>query len=195
MDWAKHTTVVAAMVAAAGLGVTAWGTLISARVAEDQLVQSKVQSEERTRRQASRITYWEEGDEATVVANRSLDPVNLYLTVNYFHAAEDPNDAGRGQVLVAVGTLPPCSRLAIPEAQLEGVIPNEEREGFYVFSVSEISFTDTYGQRWTRDIDGTLTHGWPELPNRELGDVREFMKWLKGASRKMSALDECGAAT
>ncbi|MGV9921510.1 hypothetical protein ACWDUK_30525, partial [Streptomyces cellulosae] len=72
---------------------------------------------------------------------------------------------------------------------------NEDREGFYMFSVSDISFTDTYGQRWTRNIDGTLTHGWPELPNRELGDVREFMKWLKGASRKMSALDECGAAT
>lgn len=60
MDWSKHTAVLAAIVAAVGLGFTAWGTAKSAQVADDQLAQSRDAQQQEEKAQASAVTMWEE---------------------------------------------------------------------------------------------------------------------------------------
>lgn len=62
VEWEKHTAVIAAVVAAVGLALTAWGTVKSAQVADDQLTQSQEQREDSVRSQASRITMWAQGE-------------------------------------------------------------------------------------------------------------------------------------
>ncbi|NMI60233.1 MULTISPECIES: hypothetical protein [unclassified Streptomyces] len=161
MDWAKHTTVVAALVAAAGLGVTAWGTLMSARVAEDQLDQSKEQRTERSMSQASRITAWSEGDN-TVVANRSLDPADVYLDAIVVGSnklavlgAEPQRD------FVYVGTVPPCLRLSIPGDMLRSTLYDTGHTRFDSKNpgpiyVTSIMIVDANGHVWERSNGSPL---------------------------------------
>lgn len=156
MDWAKHTTVVAALVAAAGLGVTAWGTLMSARVAEDQLDQSKEQRTERSMSQASRITAWAEGDNA-VVANRSLDPADVYLDALVVGSKKLAVRGPKPQRdLVYVGTVPPCLRLSIPGDVLRsttlydvGHTQSDPKNPGSIY-VTSIMIVDANGHVWER---------------------------------------------
>ena len=176
MDWGRHTTVLAAVVAAAGLGVTAWGTLVSAEVAEDQLAQSRVQNEERTKRQASRVNMWGEG-EYEVIANRSLDPAFAYVAMY----------DGSREYVVDVGTLPPCTRVSITASMLEETIlvflPKSHSR--YVVPAA-LLFSDTDGRTWRRDYHGgdlKLVHEWP----KRLYTSTDLVA-------KEEPLDECGAA-
>ncbi|MEV8204326.1 hypothetical protein ACWD9X_23425 [Streptomyces sp. NPDC005075] len=155
MDWAKHTTVFAALIAAVGLGVTAWGTLMSARVAEDQLEQSKEQRSERSMSQASRITAWVEEDN-TVVANRSLDPADVYLQAWAVRSnKQDVLGSDPSRDLVYVGTVPPCLRLSIPGDLLRSTLNNmgyiqlDPKNPGPIF-VSSIMIVDANGQVWER---------------------------------------------
>lgn len=191
VDWAKHTTVIAAVVAAAGLGVTAWGTLVTARVAEDQLAQSKVASEERAKRQASRITWWsqlQKGEYAAVIANRSLDPVRVILAVRY-----GDTDSWGKYGAIRMHELPPCSRVVIPRSKLsEGPSRRGTR---YVHSlvVTELRFTDTYGQSWTRRADGTLRRGWGVELDSAFVTLGDAQQWVQDTVSKSTPLEECGA--
>ncbi|MFD8001349.1 hypothetical protein [Streptomyces mirabilis] len=86
---------------------------MSARVAENQLDQSKEQRTEHSMSQASRITAWAEGDN-TVVANRSLDPADVYLDALVVGSKMLVVSGPKPQRdLVYVGTVPPCLRLSI----------------------------------------------------------------------------------
>ncbi|MFC8408017.1 hypothetical protein ACFUG9_31230 [Streptomyces griseoincarnatus] len=180
----------AAVVAAAGLGVTAWGTLVSARVAEDQLAQSKVQSEERTRRQASRITFWTEPyTETTVIVNRSLDPANAFLVTETVNGAE-----GRGYgFIINLGTLPPCSQFRIDSDKLAEALPEKGREGLLDLRQTQLHIIDTYGQSWTRQDDGTLGSGLGVGAEPALTDPGELRDWWKDALSKSDPPDECGS--
>lgn len=80
-DMGKHTAVLAAVVAAASLAISAWGTWKSAQVADDQLAQSRDQQQKALTKQASLVTSWAESN-AAVVANRSLDPASVFLRWN-----------------------------------------------------------------------------------------------------------------
>ncbi|MGW4759399.1 hypothetical protein [Streptomyces chartreusis] len=108
-DLAKHTTALAAFVAAVSLAITAWGTWKSAAVADDQLTQSSQAQAEAERDQASRIAVWAEGDRI-VVANRSLDPAYVTFQVALSADLHWPD-------FVDVGTVPPCTRVAIPSEE------------------------------------------------------------------------------
>ncbi|MFE6639608.1 hypothetical protein ACFVFT_38150 [Streptomyces tendae] len=194
MDWAKHTTVLAALVAAAGLGVSAWGTLLSARVAEDQLAQSKVQNEERAKRQASRITFWEEPphSDPTVIANRSLDPVFVYVGVSYKGDHTPEYD-------MSVGTIPPCTAVRLRADHLSSGIPDNEPEArFNRGSATAIMFVDVYGQMWTRAEDGKLTEGVPAAAGfLRTSDTKERGKRpyvvVATTTLDLKPLEECGA--
>lgn len=155
VDWGKHTTVFAALVAAVGLGLTAWGTLMSARVAADQLDQSQEQRTERSMSQASRITAWAEGDN-TVVANRSLDPADVYLAATVAGSTHQTRLSAEPQRdFVYVGTVPPCLRLSIPGDMLRSTLHDT---GHILFDpknpgpiyVTSIMIVDSNGHVWER---------------------------------------------
>ncbi|MCX4481903.1 hypothetical protein OOK44_36620 [Streptomyces cellulosae] len=171
----------AAVVAAGGLGVTAYGTFVSARVAEDQLNQSKVQNEERTMRQASRVNMWGEG-KYEVIANRSLDPAYAWVIMR---------DGSREYPVVA-GTLPPCTRVSIATSNLEEAIIDfvpkpHAKARRHSMSPAALWFVDTDGRAWRRDYQG--------------GGLRPMYEPLKAVYAisnlvaKEEPLDECGAAS
>lgn len=139
VDWAKHTTVLAAVIAALGLAFTAWGTWKSAQVADDQLAQSKDAKEQQARSQVALITLWGE-DEGVVVANRSLDPATAWVRL-------DINSPNR-PFYVALGSLPPCQRVDIPFGTIQ--------KGAEPWPVRALLVTDADGQEWERKADGTL---------------------------------------
>jgi hypothetical protein len=187
VDWTRHTTVLAAVVAAAGLGVTAWGTLVSARVAEDQLAQSRVQNEERERLQASRITYWQEpaGSTDTVIANRSLDPAAVSVVVT---------DLGVKPYIADFGMVPPCSRVVLPESLLWAAHPRKAKDSLSAKQVDAILIEDANGKQWYRSYDALQPVTQRDVPLVE--KAAESYESVTVGSRdvKVEPLDECGSA-
>ncbi|MEU9072108.1 hypothetical protein AB0D60_35140 [Streptomyces sp. NPDC048306] len=197
MDWAKHTTVFAALVAGIGLGVTAWGTLVSAQVAHDQLAQSKEQRTEESKRQASRITSWREPD-ATIVANRSLDPADVYLDIE---AITDDNATST----TFLGTVPPCVRVRIPSSALEAHMDVDEPDNYEAAWVTSLGIIDTYGQIWKRTVGepqwtgsagGTLTRAEPHAYQFDIlyGSEADQSNWLLNEA-SIDPLEDCAAGT
>ncbi|MFF0698456.1 hypothetical protein ACFYU4_38200 [Streptomyces tendae] len=197
MDWAKHTTVFAALVAGAGLGVTAFGTLVSAEVANDQLAQSKEQRTEESMRQASRITSWREPG-ATVIANRSLDPADVYVDI------EAIND-GDGTSTTFLGTVPPCVRVRIPSSVLNARMHVDEGNIHAAAWVASLGIIDTYGQiwkrtvgepQWTSEVGGTLTRAEPYAYQISIlhGDEADQSRWLLNEA-SIDPLEDCSTGT
>ncbi|MGA5089218.1 MULTISPECIES: hypothetical protein [unclassified Streptomyces] len=176
----------AAVVAAAGLGVTAWGTLMSARVAEDQLAQSRVQNEERERQQASRITYWQEpaSPSNTVIANRSLDPAAVSIVVT---------DFGVKPYIADLGMVPPCSRVVIPETLLWDAHPKKANDPFPTMQVGAILIEDANGKQWYRSYD-VLSPAQRDLPLLEEATEANEAVTMWSRDVKVEPLDECGSA-
>ncbi|MFF9569901.1 DciA family protein [Streptomyces sp. NPDC014685] len=202
-DWARHTAVLAAVVSAIGLAVTAWGTYKTAQVANDQLAESREQDERNARLQASQVTMWLEPD-ALVLANRSLDPALVYfqgkqpLDKGLFAQKEGVPDARKKVVFtVRIGTIPPCTRVAMPRGE-----SNHIRIGVDDLLVEGLLIVDAEGTQWLRSADGPLRRY--KLPGAQ-GDVMEEFRrvvqetpgqWglsaqnVKGA--KFTSLDSCG---
>ncbi|MFB8402243.1 hypothetical protein [Streptomyces sp. NPDC055912] len=145
-DWTKHAAVLAALIAAIGLAVSAWATVKAVALADIQLTQAHEQKDEEERQHVSRVAFWGEGDDKTVVANRSTDPVRLWLRVLTTSKSLDYKP---------IGTLPPCKRLEIPLA----VNPS----GRTIVDVKALVITDRNGKSWERRSDGTI-HPVLELP-------------------------------
>lgn len=197
MDWAKHTTVFAALVAGAGLGLTAFGTLLSAEVADDQLAQSKEQRTEESMRQASRITAWREPG-ATIVANRSLDPADVWLDLE---AISDGDESAT----TFLGTVPPCVRVRIPSSVLEAHMEIDEPDNHEAAWVTSLGIIDTYGQIWKRTVGepqwtgpdgGTLTHAEPYAYQVNIvhGSEADQTRWLLNKA-SIATLEECSAGS
>ncbi|MFF3489589.1 hypothetical protein ACFYXC_41165 [Streptomyces sp. NPDC002701] len=146
--------IVAALVGAASLSVTAWGTYWTAQVAEDQLTQSKEHNEDKARAQASKVTFWlerpkGESRDELVIVNRSLDPVNqLVLDIRSGSTA-----IINLNVLNAFSVFPPCSEIRLATADL---VPNfDEPQHLRV----TVQFIDSAGMQWERDSLGVLQAG------------------------------------
>ncbi|TFE55608.1 hypothetical protein E3E14_05585 [Streptomyces sp. ICN441] len=177
MDWAKHTTVLAAVVAAVGLAVTAWGTLKSAQVADAQLAQSKEQQEDRDRRQIALISFWGEGadDKVVVVVNRSLDPASAWLVAGRLSPANSEDPAA----YLSLGVLPPCQRSAFRyDPMVGGTGP-----------VEALLVSDANGKGWVRRVDGTLrgTKSLPGVSALGRGHVPPFVEAVE-----YTTLEQCG---
>ncbi|MEI5011946.1 MULTISPECIES: hypothetical protein [unclassified Streptomyces] len=194
---AKHTTVLAAVVAAAGLAVTAWGTVKSAQVADDQLAQSKERQAQEERKLAARVTSWLQ-PEATVIANRSLDPAVLYLRV-LGHPSLLP---GSRAVLMLLGTAPPCTRLEVPDSLIKGIV--KERTGFEVYGFQSLIIVEPSGNLWERRPGGALREpefetGWRittgmAARGKEGKGTPPGKELLTSSLVKSSGLEECGSA-
>ncbi|MCF1594594.1 hypothetical protein [Streptomyces muensis] len=155
-DIGRHTAVLAAVVAAASLAVSAWGTYKTAQVADDQLAQSRASEKAATRHQVSQVTLWPQtigGQRTYVIANRSLDAAYLYL-----HVESGPvgNEAAH---LVRLGAAPPCTRmeLSVRTAHLSVRDPDRERPSTTSFRLLGLIVRDASGKVWEREDTGGLS--------------------------------------
>ncbi|MFD5452224.1 hypothetical protein [Streptomyces sp. NPDC127100] len=164
-DWSKHAAVLAALVAAGSLAVTAWGTWKSAQVADDQLAQSREAAEDRIRQQAAKVTFWED-TKNVVITNRSMDPVYAYLYV-------DVDRWRRPLPLLRVGFVPPCQRLTVPADEVQEHLSTIRGRftGKFVH-VDSLYMLDSDSYFWRRMRGGQLemVYSTPGLPEgqREL---------------------------
>ncbi|MGW1243114.1 hypothetical protein [Streptomyces bobili] len=149
VDWGKHTTVVAAVVAAAGLAVTAWGTVKSSQVADDQLDQSREQQFAEDRQQASLVNVWTDKGK-TIIANRSLDPAGVWLSATGANAPE------WGSPYEWLGRIPPCQRVELPSSLIEYLVRREDRATAPDVhdAVTSIVIEDINGNSWKRTVKG-----------------------------------------
>ncbi|MFJ9416725.1 hypothetical protein ACIRPT_21385 [Streptomyces sp. NPDC101227] len=139
--------------AAASLAITAWGTYKAAQVADDQLAQSKEDSEKEERSQAARMTMWGDG-KVSVVANRSLDPVWAAFFLN-----DQANRESRSHrvTYIFVGVVPPCTAVTVPKtvtlSKAAALSPGPNTDWIF----QGLHFMTADGQAWVRWNDGRLS--------------------------------------
>ncbi|MFG2351799.1 hypothetical protein [Streptomyces phaeochromogenes] len=150
-------------------------------MAEDQLQQSRDESDLDKRRQASKINYWVRGTSVKEPArkprtlhlvNRSADPVYLaQLRIEAFNFKGWDDDYSNHDFNLPVEGIPPCSELIFKAADLEvmsmewaGPKSLGDAEGW---NVMEAGFIDRDGVMWQRDYHGINEVN--ELPDGETG--------------------------
>ncbi|MET9870537.1 hypothetical protein ABZZ16_31125 [Streptomyces sp. NPDC006386] len=172
------------MAAIGGLVFSAITTLYGAKVAQDQLAQSRDDSDQKKREQASRISYWKDMDNSRLhVMNRSPDPIQdvvVEFRVGVLpRTAPVPPEATRVQFLVALGSLPPCSEVLFERKNFRWTAKHDDSElasaphapltaddrdapGFRkmtndgLLSFSMVKFIDRDGAEWVRRSGGEL---------------------------------------
>lgn len=164
VSWAHVGTVVGVLAAIGSLIFTAVATYYSAAVSQDQLQQSREDSDREIRQQAMLVTAWADrpsGRWQVHVLNRALDPVTqtaVWVVVRKWR----PHSGGRDTHLVSsildVGVVAPCTELVYSEANLR-VLAGEQadpdaRPGDETFPGTEgvvveyAYFVDRDGKMW-----------------------------------------------
>ncbi len=210
-------TIGAVVTIAATIGslvTTGIGTLWSARVAADQLAQSREQDEDRKqadleklRAQASRISVWADrtpdGKSRIHLMNRSPDPVNQVFVA---FAMEQVGDApGLVSFAVRLDSLPPCSDSLIEQKTLRWSTKLTTREKhawelpgflgdgwasqghFGVPRIEGIAFSDRDGIGWLRQ-HGRLSSG-SRVP---LERVRQGVEGRLASEPVVQSVESCG---
>ncbi|MEU7662468.1 hypothetical protein [Streptomyces lincolnensis] len=162
--------------AAVGLGVTAWGTVKSSQVADDQLDQSREQQLASDRQQVAQVNFWVEGGK-TVIANRSLDPVSIYFSTR------PVNDPAVSSPFQWLSKIPPCKRVLLPDRLLT---PND-RDPQVLASLLVI---DTDGRAWLRDHAGRIDPASADVP---IAIAPVYVDRLSGKDAQATDLDTCGS--
>ncbi|MER7377232.1 hypothetical protein [Streptomyces lanatus] len=175
----KHTAVVAAVVAAGGLAVTAWGTMKSAQVADDQLAQSEAQKDDAARKLTSRVTMWEErqsgwnGPPHRIVANRNVEPVYVFYKIS----AAELHRSGTGDRwvhphmgMVPLGTIPPCTRQDFSWKAISYQVDARWNIGFW--EVTSLVVVEPSGVQWQR-LPGGEIKGLTKSDRRDLALARK----------------------
>ncbi|MER5949521.1 hypothetical protein ABT127_26065 [Streptomyces sp. NPDC001904] len=190
LPWTTIGTVVGAMAAIGGLIFSGVATYYSAVVAQQQLEQTREDSEKEDRSQAARVNFWTEepakGSEQTLhLMNRSLDPVTDITALLW-----GDSDAG-----IQLEVLPPCSELDLKLSELTQAIdggriklPSGE---FSIF----MQYTDSDGKLWERS-QTELTEGDEEDSEDLAGDKFTLPPYSVARAHvtKTAPLKECGLA-
>ncbi|MFI6873549.1 hypothetical protein ACIBL6_08935 [Streptomyces sp. NPDC050400] len=141
-------TMFASLVAAGGLGASAWTGYYQVEVSKDQLAQSTEDSERDRQQQAALISTWlqedKKGDAIAYFANRSRDPISQ-VAVGVATGSDGQlqiGEYGHRKMLLDLSDVLPCSRITIPAS----AAPAQ----FGAFAIAGFSFVDTQGQRWGR---------------------------------------------
>ncbi|MFF1651323.1 hypothetical protein [Streptomyces sp. NPDC058240] len=184
-DLGRHTAVLAALVAAISLAVTAWGTYKSAQVADDQLRQSRDEDAKDKQAQASRVNGWVEGREF-VAANRSLDPTVMWV---FLTSAERRASGSNLVTYVYLGVMPPCTAVRMPQRVVNTRAADLAKPRGTGWIPKGLHFTTSDGTRWVRWGDGRLMETSSEPAHRRPGDVG----LINNKQAKVSRLDECGS--
>ncbi|MFD0142813.1 MULTISPECIES: hypothetical protein [unclassified Streptomyces] len=187
-DWAKHTAVLAALIAALGLGVTAWGTVKAAEIANDQLAQSREQQEEDARKVASSVTFWPERG-GLVITNRGLDPVEATVRLNF--------PLNKLYMRLPVGAIPPCSRLDIPNVTIsrtsERVIRRTSDAIWEPFVVDALIVQAPSGKPWIREEGKEMERAKPADLRLGSHPPHRAGEFATNPSVKLTALEDCGS--
>ncbi|WP_189176135.1 hypothetical protein [Streptomyces lasiicapitis] len=150
---------------------TGIATYYSARTAEDQLKQSREETDESARSQASRVTFYGDVEEDLkshqyYIVNRSADPVsklNVMLEASVERKEEGTAEPQREHRYLVLGiwSIPPCSRIVLRSVNL-AIDPAREGNGTVArstviipgqyFKADRIYFTDSGGRRWKRSL-------------------------------------------
>ncbi|MER5473600.1 hypothetical protein [Streptomyces sp. NPDC002685] len=178
----KHTAVLAAVVAAVSLAISAWGTWKAAQVSDDQLAQSQAQSLEENRAQASLISFWHTHEGGLVVANRSFDPASALVS-------------GEGARAVKwIGVIPPCSRVSMPQDLTDTLFdpwPSGEPK-----AATRLNIIDANGFFWQRNDFGYLGRYSRPTDSWEFDDLdymaRGETALLERPEVKVTDLEPCG---
>lgn len=191
VDWAKHTTVFAALVAAAGLGVTAWGTVKSAEVANDQLAQSRNNQDRTEKAQAQAVTMWLDWNKDQVgtvtVSNRSLAPISVALW------GADGLKGWKGYenspVYSYLGVLPPCTRATFTRSQINQATMPKTVDLW----IAGLLYRDSAGVKWQRSSSGHLARTEKSPPFLDLVEAGPFARpAMREAVRAPE--EECGTS-
>ncbi|MER8237556.1 hypothetical protein [Streptomyces sp. NPDC094049] len=160
-EWLKWCTIITAITVAIGIIFQAFLTFWTIRssdwgirVAQDQLEQSREDSDKEARKQARMVSIWnEDGD--TVIVNRSPDviyDVDLDYTVTWLGSVR------RGYIYeVSIPFVPPCGLTRVKwEAVTEGSWTPDHGKVPKTIWRSGSRFVDADGVRWLRKFDGKL---------------------------------------
>ncbi len=174
-----------------GLAVTAWGTVKSAQVANDQLAQSKERVAQDSRKVVSRVAAWQRGD-TLIIANRNLEATVVYAVMGPIM---------RPKVVVWLGVSPPCTQLHMPLKPIEEAARSAGERQFS-HSFSGLIVTDSAsGRMWWRLDDGQLL-ALPkdalsppsQVKRTDLMDPESRSAFLAGRNVKEDALEQCGTS-
>ncbi|AIS02481.1 putative secreted protein (plasmid) [Streptomyces glaucescens] len=171
--------VIAALVAAAGLGIQAVSSIKSNALADDQLSQSEKQQREKERSQIALINFWGEAgrwpvDDLLVVVNRSLDPAHIWIYLDF----NGHPDSG----YYSLGVLPPCKRLEMDFPQ-KGAAP---------WPIRKLLVVDSTGRAWVRTPGGRLNES--TAPTTVPETVTE-MRPSRGLIPTLVDLDQCASSS
>lgn len=194
-------TFISAIAAAAGLIVSGVATWTAVAALNDQREQSVTEAEEQTRARAGRVSVWAEetwDSKATIhIMNRSADPVVRWgLDHRFLKAGEvtrqntyprphapQPKELREWSLIVVETPLAPCSHYVFDAAKFTDRLhlePNESGRG----SIEGITFHDSTGTAWTRDLNSSLVRGSPQ----------QFLVGLGRAVKPNQVIKEVGKA-
>ncbi|UNS97420.1 hypothetical protein MMF93_13620 [Streptomyces tubbatahanensis] len=154
INWANGATVVAALTAAVGLVFTAISTYYGARVAEDQLEQSRADAQRKIQRQANLVSVWATDfpERAGIVANRSPDPVGPLMFVFWAYDDSFGIPIGGYYYELTATSLAGCSQIVIAPDKLKELRGRHAPKGG--ISMWGVRFLDTNGRQWAREAAG-----------------------------------------
>ncbi|WP_330355505.1 hypothetical protein [Streptomyces chartreusis] len=163
VPWISIGTVVTVIIGIGSLAFTGVATYYGAQVSKDQLEQSREESEREARSQATKVSFWFEGqgtkDPVLHVLNRSPDPVThptVAFVADIFATKDTPDTLALGNINLDV--LPPCSLLTVRSQQLRTRAMGESAkmpDTYLWLSQTYMIFVDRDGRSWGR-IDGKL---------------------------------------
>ncbi|MFF5881008.1 hypothetical protein ACIQ9M_34245 [Streptomyces californicus] len=152
-------TAIGAVAAILSVFFTGWATYISAKVAQDQLVQSREESKNEEKQQASRVTFWMDtyrsrsSDQVVHLVNRTPDSVTKIMVHVDSGAA---SDGSSHRLTGFLHNVPPCTDLTfkMPDQLAKS---NSLKSGVrFIPGVTYIQgfvFTDASGVDWIREPD------------------------------------------
>ncbi|WP_159395053.1 hypothetical protein [Streptomyces sp. 2323.1] len=188
----------AGLIAAGGLVFTGVSTYYGAKVAQDQLDQSRKTADEKSRTQASRISIWSEPSKnytyATngVFANRSLDTITIaslvFTTFGVDNKTTNPFDELHSVTIPH--PVQPCSMFTItPQDVIRGDGERYSPKNTYV-NVLLIQFRDTNGKEWVRTAGGELSP--VEGTFEGIADFRKALGHRIDAYKRVNGVEQPG---
>ncbi|MFD6115783.1 hypothetical protein ACFWG0_37655 [Streptomyces yangpuensis] len=155
----------------AGLVTTGVATLFSARVANDQLKQSRQAAEEKRQAQAARFSYWvdtqQDGKQRLHLMNRSPDPFSdIFLSIRvYLDLKEIPLVPERwASFSVYMPGFPPCSEMVLTSNNMRYRNDRSVKDGDKLTKDKEWLYWKTRRTAWNPQYDDLPTRGgWRDL--------------------------------
>lgn len=171
IPWVHIGAVAGAVAAIGGVIFTGIATYYSAKIASDQLQQSRDDAKTKERAQAEQVSFYvgggRNGREVHLV-NRSLDPIyspKLLYSTDAYDAGHFPSPHLR-YMITGGRDVGPCSELVFDLSDVERASSDERRLAHEGPTVALASFTDRAGKRWYRTPTGLTTK-----PDRELREA------------------------